>query len=132
MFDAINGLLQALDNSSFAENARESLWMFPTMECIHVLAIVFVVGSITRLDMRLMGLIERHRSVTELSDQMLPYTWTAFIVATIFGVLLWSSKPITYLGMAFFDVKMVLMALATTMAAAPLMPKDAGREVAAP
>ena len=112
MFDAINGLLQALDNSSFAENARESLWMFPTMECIHVLAIVFVVGSITRLDMRLMGLIERHRSVTELSDQMLPYTWTAFIVATIFGVLLWSSKPITYLGMAFFDVKMVLMALA--------------------
>lgn len=50
--------------------------------------------------------------MTELSDQMLPYTWTAFIVATIFGVLLWSSKPIAYLGMAFFDVKMVLMALA--------------------
>ena len=112
MFDAINAILHWIDNTSFAEFARESLWLFPTMESIHVLAIVFVVGSITRLDLRLMGLIQRHRSITELSDQMLPYTWTGFAVATVFGLLLWSSKPLTYLGMAFFDVKLVLMALA--------------------
>src|SRR3954471_4544210 len=111
MFDAINAGLQWLNDTTLAENIRDSLWLFPAMETVHVLAIVFVVGSITRLDLRLMGLIQRHRSVTELSDQMLPYTWTGFAVATVFGLLLWSSKPLTYLGMAFFDVKLVLMAL---------------------
>ena len=112
MFDTFNAVLQWLDNTTLAETIRDSLWLFPAMETVHVIAIVFVVGSITRLDLRLMGLIQRHRSVTELSDQMLPYTWTGFAVATVFGLLLWSSKPLTYLGMAFFDVKLVLMALA--------------------
>ena len=112
MFDAITSVLQSLNDTALAETIRDSLWLFPAMETIHVIAIVFVVGSITRLDLRLMGLIQRHRSVTELSDQMLPYTWTGFAVATVFGLLLWSSKPLTYLGMAFFDVKLVLMALA--------------------
>ena len=112
MLDATNTALQWINDTTLAETIRDSLWLFPAMETVHVLAIVFVVGSITRLDLRLMGLIQRHRSVTELSDQMLPYTWTGFAVATVFGLLLWSSKPLTYLGMAFFDVKLVLMALA--------------------
>jgi hypothetical protein len=112
MFDAINAGLQWLNDTTLAETIRDSLWLFPAMETVHVIAIVFVVGSITRLDLRLMGLIQRHRSVTELSEQMLPYTWTGFAVASVFGLLLWSSKPLTYLAMAFFDVKLVLMALA--------------------
>jgi hypothetical protein len=43
---------------------------------------------------------------------MLPWTWTSFAIATIFGVILWASKPIKYFEIAFFDVKMVLILLA--------------------
>ena len=86
--------------------------MFPAIETIHVIAIVLVLGSITRLDMRLMGLVWQNRPVTEVADEMLPWTWTSFVVATVFGLLLWSSKPIEYFQIAFFDVKMLLILLA--------------------
>ena len=104
--------LQWLNDTAMAEAIRDSVWLFPAIETVHVVAIVFVVGSIARLDLRLMGLIQRHRPVTEMSEEMLPYTWTSFAIATIFGLLLWASKPITYLGIAFFDMKFILMFLA--------------------
>ncbi len=110
--DFIISVLQWIDDLPLSEGIRSSFWMFPAIETIHVIAIVFVFGSITRLDMRLLGLVWRNRSVTEVSAEMLPWTWTSFVIATIFGLLLWSSKPIEYFGIAFFDVKMILIMLA--------------------
>lgn len=104
--------LNWLNDTQMAEAIRDSAWLFPIFETAHVIAIVFVVGSILRLDLRLLGLIQRHRPVTEISEDMLPYTWTGFLFAAIFGFLLWASKPITYLEMAFFDVKLILLLLA--------------------
>jgi hypothetical protein len=110
--DFIVGILQWINDQPLAENIRGSYWMFPAIETIHVIAIVIVLGSITRLDMRLMGLVWQNRPVTEVSDEMLPWTWTSFVVATVFGLLLWSSKPMEYFQIAFFDVKMLLILLA--------------------
>jgi len=110
--DLIVSLFQRINDLPFSESVRESFWMFPAIETIHVVAIVIVLGSITRLDMRLMGLVWQNRPVTEVSDEMLPWTWTSFVIAAIFGTMLWMSKPITYFGIAFFDVKMILILLA--------------------
>ena len=104
--------LQWLNDTPLAEAVRDSVWLFPAIETVHVIAIVLVVGSITRLDLRLAGLVWRDRPVTEVSDEMLPWTWISFAVATIFGLLLFAAKPMTYLAMAFFDVKMILIVLA--------------------
>jgi len=45
---------------------------------------------------------------------MLPFTWgSPSSFAAVFGLLLWSSKPLTYFGIGrFFDVKMSLIVLA--------------------
>jgi hypothetical protein len=110
--DFIAGILQWINDLPFSENVRSTVWMFPALETIHVIAIVFVFGSIARLDMRLMGLVWRDRPVTEIAAEMLPWTWTSFVIASIFGLLLWSSKPIEYFAIAFFDVKMILILLA--------------------
>lgn len=105
-------ILQWIHETTLAESIRESVWLFPLIECIHVVAIVFVVGSIARVDLRLMGLINRDRPVLDVHEEMLPYTWTGFVIATIFGLLMWASKPLVYLGMPFFDVKLGLILLA--------------------
>lgn len=112
MLDFILGILQWINDLPLSQASRETEWVFPTLETIHVIAIVFVLGSITRLDMRLIGLIWQNRPVTEVSEEMLPWTWTSFVIAAIFGLLLWTSKPLTYFGIAFFDVKMILIVLA--------------------
>jgi hypothetical protein len=110
--DPIVNILQWLNDTNVAEAIRNSVWIFPAIETVHVIAIAFVVGSIMRLDLRLAGLIWRDRSVSEISGQMLPWTWASFVVATIFGLLLFASKPFTYLQILFFDVKMFLIVLA--------------------
>jgi|SRR5438105_4504147 len=110
--DTLLTIIQWINDSSFAQAERDSFWVFPSIEAIHVLAIVIVIGSITRLDMRLMGLIWRDRPVSQVSEEMLPWTWTSFAVAAMFGLMLWASKPFTYFGIAFFDFKMILILLA--------------------
>ena len=97
MIAFILNLLQWVNDTPFAETIRESEWVFPAFETIHVVAIVLVLGSISRLDMRLIGLTSRGRAVTEVSDEMLPWTWASFGIATVFGLLLFASKPIRYL-----------------------------------
>src|SRR5215471_2276426 len=112
MFDWLIAFFQAINDSALAEQIRGTVWVFPAIETVHVVAIVYVFGSITRLDLRLLGLVWKDRPVTEVANEMLPFTWVAFVIAAIFGLLLWSSKPLTYFSTAFFDIKMILIVLA--------------------
>jgi hypothetical protein len=105
-------LLQWLNDTTMADAIRVSDWIFPTLETIHVAAIVIVVGAIARLDLRLAGLVSRHRPVTDVAQEMLPWTWASFVIATIFGVLLFAGQPLKYVGIAFFDIKMILILIA--------------------
>src|SRR5688572_3792513 len=108
----MNEFLQWLNDSPLAVLIRESIWAFPIIEAIHVLALVIVLGSIARLDLRLLGVVWRDRPVTEVAAEMLPWTWTSFVVASICGVLLYVSNPLRYLGIAYFGIKMGILLLA--------------------
>ena len=88
---------------------RESVWAFPIIEVIHVLALVFVVGSIARMDLRLLGLAARDRPVSDVSAEMLPWTWIGFVVATLCGLVLFAGKPLDYLAIPYFSIKMTLL-----------------------
>jgi hypothetical protein len=105
-------LLTWIDGSPLAEEIRVSLWLFPALEIAHVAAIALVLGSLARVDLRLVGLASRNRAITEISREMLPWTWVGFVLATIFGVLLFVGQPIRYVEVAFFDAKMILILLA--------------------
>ena len=75
-------------------------------------AIALVLGSIARVDLRMAGLVSRDRSISEVSREMLPWTWLSFAVATLFGVLLFVGQPVRYVEVAFFDAKIILILLA--------------------
>jgi hypothetical protein len=105
-------LLTWIDSTQLAETIRISLWIFPALEIAHVAAIAIVLGSIARVDLRLGGLASRDRSISEISHEMLPWTWISFALATLFGVLLFVGQPLRYAEVAFFDVKLLLIALA--------------------
>lgn len=109
------GLRRAVDwlqATPLSTTIRESDWVFPAIESVHVIAFVIVVGSILVVDLRLLGLASRRRGAAELTEQLLPVTWTAFLVAAVAGVLLFIAKPVTYTANAFFLGKLVLLALA--------------------
>jgi hypothetical protein len=100
-----------LENSIVATAIRQSTWLFPTIETIHVLATVLVVGSVTMLDLRLLNIASRDRSVSELHNEVLPWTWASFVCAVIAGLLLFSSHAAKYYQNIPFRMKMVLLVL---------------------
>ena len=104
--------LQWLHDTPFATVIRENGDVFPWIESIHVLAITLVVGSISIVDLRLLGVAWRRRAITTLLSEILPVTWVAFVIAAITGALLFSSNAIKYSGNHFFQAKMALLLVA--------------------
>lgn len=101
-----------MENTGIGVAMRESATLFPLVECIHVVALTFVVGSIGMIDLRLIGVSARNHSVTQLTNEVLPWTWGAFVVAAISGVLLFCAKATDYAANFPFQMKMVLIVLA--------------------
>jgi putative copper export protein len=105
----MNEFLAHLGETGIATAIRESAWMFPTLETVHVLGIAFVVGSISMVDLRLIHLYARDRSVTEMLGEVLPWTWGGFVVAVTSGLLMFISKGAGYWESWTFRAKAVLL-----------------------
>jgi len=71
-----------------------------------------VVGTITIVDLRLLNLTSRQRTVAQVSNDMLPFTWGAFALAALTGGMLFMSKATEYVVDLPFQLKMLTMALA--------------------
>jgi hypothetical protein len=87
-------------------------WLFPIIETLHVMSLTLVVGSIAMVDLRLLSLASRNSSISRLSDEVLPWTWTAWCAAAVFGALMFMSKADTYAGNLQFRLKFACMGLA--------------------
>jgi len=109
---AEGGLLQMLHNSWIGSTIRESGTLFPWIESIHVLMIVTVVGTIAIVDLRLLGVPSHRRGAHQLTLDMLPFTWGAFTLAVITGVLLFLSNATGYYESIPFRFKLLAIALA--------------------
>jgi hypothetical protein len=99
-----------LQNTSLAVKVGEN-W-FPYVESAHVVFLALVAGSILTVDARLIGFASRQLRFTYVSDQLLPWTWGAFIGATVTGTMLFIANAAHYAGNFPFQVKMVLLLLA--------------------
>jgi uncharacterized membrane protein len=108
----LDSFLQAVQDTGFATAIREGSVLFPWIECVHVLALTLVIGSIAVVDLRLIGVTSRDRAVTDVTRAVLPVTWIAFVCAVITGVLMFSSNATTYGVNIYFRVKMALIVLA--------------------
>jgi hypothetical protein len=104
--------LQTLQDSPIATAIREGESLFPWIECAHVLALCVVIGSIAIVDLRLLAVASRDRSVAQTTAAVLPVTWTAFVFAVTTGGLLFMSNATVYAHNFYFQIKMASIALA--------------------
>jgi uncharacterized membrane protein len=85
---------------------------FPKVECVHVIALATVVGTIFLVDTRLIGLTSTRLSFRGISSRLLPWTWAGFIIAAITGFMMFSSNAVAYFQNGAFRLKLLLMVLA--------------------
>lgn len=78
----------------------------------HVLAMAMVVGTIAAVDLRLIGASARHHSASRLAAGILPWTWAAFCLACVTGILLFAPQAARYAQNGTFQLKFILLAAA--------------------
>jgi hypothetical protein len=110
----VEQILRALEASAVGQAVRESIWLYPTIETLHVLALAITVGSIAIIDLRLLGFALRDRAVSELSAEILPWTWCGFAGAVATGFLLFTSAALRLFELSQFRFKIALIILAGT------------------
>ncbi len=102
---------QLLYDSHIGTAIRESDYAFSVIESVHVLAITLLVGTISVLDLRMLGLVLREVPVTRIARSVFPLTWAGFLVMFVSGFLLfWAEAAKNYVNPAF-RVKIVLLLL---------------------
>ncbi len=101
-----------IEQTAIGSAVRDSTWLFPIIETIHIFGIVIVVGSTSILDLRLMGLTFQDKPVTKIANRFLPWAWGGFVLMLITGLLLFSSEATKMYDNLGFQIKMALIALA--------------------
>jgi hypothetical protein len=103
---------QWLEHTWIGGAVRESLWLFPAIETVHLLGMAAVLGTILVFDLRLLGWTMCRQRVSELGSRLIPWSWAAFAVQLVTGAILFSSEAVKLYGNPAFRLKLLLIVLA--------------------
>ena len=93
-----------------------SLWLFPVIEAVHLLALSVLGGAVLIVDLRLLGIGLKHRSPMELWRDARPWMIGALVVMIATGIPLFLSEPIKCYYSDAFWVKMTTLPIAILFA----------------
>jgi len=110
-------LLNTLEHGGIAQAMRDSMWLYPAVETVHIVGFIILVGSVIMFDLRVLGL-SRRVPVSMLARHLLPWGASALILIVPAGLLMFSSDAGNLVGNRAFVLKMLLLMLAGTNAAA--------------
>ena len=85
-------------------------WVVPTVQTVHILAVSIVLSSMVLLDLRLLGVWGRARTVSMIASRSAPWLWSALTVLAFTGIILIITEPARELLNVTFRLKMILLA----------------------
>jgi hypothetical protein len=116
MSPAPGGALGALEASGLGQAMRQWLWLYPSVEIVHIVGIGLLFGSIAVLDVRLLG-FSRRVSAKRLAGHVLPWTAASFLLIVPSGFLMFAAHASEFIDSPVFVVKMALILAAGVNAA---------------
>jgi hypothetical protein len=105
-------LCRWLEQTMVGAGVRESLWLFPAIETLHLLGMAGLVGTIAVFDFRLLGWMLPRQRVSGLARRLLPWSGAGFAVQVVTGALLFASEAVKVYSNPAFRLKMLLILLA--------------------
>jgi hypothetical protein len=106
-------LFQWFEDSGLGHAVREIPWAFAVIESAHLLALTVMGGTVLLVDLRLLNLGLRQRSVSELAREAQPFMTTALIVLVVSGFALFASEGTKCYYSTPFWIKISALLLAT-------------------
>ena len=97
-----------LDGTSLAVSIRQSPWLFPAIEIVHIVGFIFLVGSAFLFDLRLLG-VARKLSVKDVANYVLPWSRRSLLIVVPTGLLLFISQAKALSTNGVFGLKLILI-----------------------
>jgi hypothetical protein len=105
-----------IETLAIAKAMRENLWLYPSVEIVHIFGLAILVGSVVMFDLRVLGL-SKDISVRALSRHLLPWSLGALFLIVPTGLMMFSAHADDFLNNRAFQVKMALLLTAGLNAA---------------
>ena len=102
------GAMAGIESLPFAVAMRQWLWLYPSVEIIHIMGFVTLVGSVAMFDLRVLGLSKRI-SVRGLARHTLPWTLGALLLVVLSGLMMFTAHATDFISNRAFVLKMSLL-----------------------
>ncbi len=106
-------LFQWLEATTVGTVVRESLWLFPIIQCGHLLALALLGGTVLVVDLRLLGLGLRAQPLADLARSVHPWLAGSLTAIIATGIPMFLSEALKCYYSPPFWYKMGLLLLAT-------------------
>jgi hypothetical protein len=108
MTPAPSGAFGAIEGSGLGQAMRQWLWLYPSVETVHIVGIGLLFGSIAIFDLRLLGL-GRDIPVKRLARHVLPWSAGSFALIVPSGLLMFTAHATEFIDSEVFVLKMLLI-----------------------
>ncbi len=103
---------QALFHNSFLFYINSSVALSSVMELAHFAGFMMLVGSMAIVDLRILGIAGRNRTLASLAQDLLPWMWIGFIFALVSGFVMFAGDAPDFGHSWVFQVKVVWIIVA--------------------
>ena len=107
---------EALEQTGWVKTLGETGWMYASISVIHYLTMFWFIGSMAVVDLRVMGIAARKRSLTELADQVYPWAWTGMALAIISGFFMFATAAGDWAPDPIFHIKLFMIVASVALA----------------
>ena len=105
-------LCEQLEATPVGVYVRESIWGFPILVAIHIITLVFSVGIVLWLDLRLVGVSMTGVPVSRVYRRLMPLAFLGFTVMMLSGATLLTGFATSAYKNPYFRVKLVALLVA--------------------
>ncbi len=98
--------------SWLGQGVRQSLWLFPVLEAVHLLGLCALGGSLLIVDLRMFGVGLKQQRIAELASKARPWLIGSIVLLLVTGILLFLSEAIKAYYNTSWWVKMWTLAIA--------------------
>lgn len=107
---------EGLQHAGWVRTLATSRPLFGLVSVVHYSAVFFCVGTIVLLDLRILGVADRHQALSALARQLRPWIWIGFGSVVVSGFLLFAIEAGDYAATTLFRVKVLVIVLAVVSA----------------
>jgi hypothetical protein len=103
---------ESLQHAGWVTVVSDTGWLYAAISVIHYFTLFVFIGTIALLDLRILGVADRGHTITQLAEQVLPWNWIVFALATASGFVLFATDAVNYVPVGLFQLKLLVIVLA--------------------